>query len=214
MAPVQSQDTPQRAPQVCSHCKSIDKGCDKKLLSCSQCISPGQSGLAYFGLTAGFIFYQLTLGKISDRYIIRMKTKYKNKKPEYRLPPMFIGAFLLHVGFFWYGWSLQIHAHWMVPIVGSSFIAIGILFGYLPVQMYLIDAYPVYGASATGACTIIRSVCSALLPLCANPLYDNLGYGWGNSVLAFVALGFIPVAFLVLIYSEQIRMNPRFQPKL
>ncbi|KAG9230350.1 hypothetical protein BJ875DRAFT_158443 [Amylocarpus encephaloides] len=29
---------PQRAPQVCSHCKSIKKGCDKKLPSCSQCI--------------------------------------------------------------------------------------------------------------------------------------------------------------------------------
>ncbi|PMD47959.1 hypothetical protein L207DRAFT_523299 [Hyaloscypha variabilis F] len=28
----------QRAPQVCSHCKSIKKGCDKKLPSCSQCI--------------------------------------------------------------------------------------------------------------------------------------------------------------------------------
>ncbi|TVY73163.1 hypothetical protein LSUE1_G005657 [Lachnellula suecica] len=38
MAPVQFQDTPQRAVQVCSHCKNIKKGCDKKLPSCSQCI--------------------------------------------------------------------------------------------------------------------------------------------------------------------------------
>ncbi|TVY40930.1 hypothetical protein LSUB1_G002748 [Lachnellula subtilissima] len=38
MAPVQSQDSSPRAPQVCSHCKSIKKGCDKKLPSCSQCI--------------------------------------------------------------------------------------------------------------------------------------------------------------------------------
>ncbi|EPE31177.1 Zn2/Cys6 DNA-binding protein [Glarea lozoyensis ATCC 20868] len=28
----------QRAPQVCSHCKSIKKGCDKRLPSCSQCL--------------------------------------------------------------------------------------------------------------------------------------------------------------------------------
>jgi MFS family permease len=176
--------------------------------------SPGQSGLAYFGLTFGFIVCQLTLGRFSDMYMIRMETKHKNKKPEYRLPPMFIGAFLLPIGFFWYGWSLQIHAHWMVPIIGSSFIAIGILFGYLPVQMYLVDTYPINAAAATGACTIIRSICSALLPLCANPLYENLGYGWGNSVLGFIALAFVPIAFLVLRYSEQIRTNPRFQPGL
>lgn len=176
--------------------------------------TPGQSGLAYFGLMFGFLFCQFTLGRFSDRYIIKMEAKNNDKKPEYRLPPMFIGAFLLPIGFFWYGWSLEYHTHWIVPILGSSVIAIGILFSYLPVQMYLVDTYTIYAASATGACTIIRSICSTLLPLSANPLYDHLGYGWGNSVLAFIAIGFVPIALLVLRYGEMIRTNPRFQPKL
>ncbi|ESZ98417.1 hypothetical protein SBOR_1198 [Sclerotinia borealis F-4128] len=176
--------------------------------------TPGQSGLAYFGLMFGFLFCQLTLARFSDRYMLHLETKHHDKKPEYRLPPMFIGAFLLPIGFFWYGWSLEFHTHWIVPILGSSVIAIGILFSYLPVQMYLVDTYTIYAASATGACTIIRSICSALLPLSANPLYDHLGYGWGNSVLAFIAMGFVPIAVLVLRYGESIRTNPRFQPKL
>ncbi|TGO48450.1 hypothetical protein BOTNAR_0475g00070 [Botryotinia narcissicola] len=176
--------------------------------------TPGQSGLAYLGLMFGFLFCQLTLARFSDRYMLKMETKNNDKRPEYRLPPMFIGAFLLPIGFFWYGWSLEYHTHWIVPVLGSSVIAIGILFSYLPVQMYLVDTYTIYAASATGACTIIRSICSTLMPLSANPLYDDFGYGWGNSVLAFIAIGFVPVALLVLRYGERIRTNPRFQPKL
>lgn len=113
--------------------------------------SPGASGLAYLGFTVGFIFCQITLGIFSDRHIVRIEKLHSDKKPEYRLPPMFIGALLLPVGLFWYGWSLQYHTHWIVPIIGSSFIAIGTLYGYLPVQMYLIDSYKVYAASEVHA---------------------------------------------------------------
>ena len=176
--------------------------------------SPGQSGMAYFGLTAGFLFCEITLGHFSDRHIQKMEAKHGDRKPEYRLPPIFIGAFLLPVGLFWYGWSLQYHTHWIVPIIGSSFIAVGILYTYLPVQMYLVDTFTLFSASATGACSIIRSLCSALIPLGANPLYDNLGYGWGNSLLALIALGFVPIAVLLMKYGERIRTNPRFQPVL
>lgn len=176
--------------------------------------STGHSGMAYFGLTAGFIFCQVTLGRFSDRHMTKMAKKHGDKKPEYRLPPIFIGAFLLPAGLFWYGWSLQCHTHWIVPIIGSAFIAVGILYTYLPVQMYLVDTYTVFAASANGACTIIRSLCSALIPLGANPLYQNLGYGWGNSLLAFIALAFVPVAVLLIKYGERIRTHPRFQPVL
>ena len=174
----------------------------------------GKSGLAYFGLTAGFLFCQVTLGYFSDRHIKKMEAKHGDRKPEYRLPPIFIGALLLPMGLFWYGWSLQYHTHWIVPIIGSAFIAVGMLYTYLPVQMYLVDTYTLFAASATGACTIIRSLCAALIPLSANPLYDNLGYGWGNSLLAFIALGFAPIAVVLMKYGERIRTNPRFQPTL
>ncbi|PVH72825.1 hypothetical protein DL98DRAFT_659822 [Cadophora sp. DSE1049] len=38
MAHPDNDESAPRAPQVCSHCKSIKKGCDKRLPSCSQCI--------------------------------------------------------------------------------------------------------------------------------------------------------------------------------
>ena len=80
--------------------------------------------------------------------------------------------------------------------------------------MYLVDTFTFFAASATVACSIIRSLCSALIPLGANPLYDHLGYGWGNSLSAFIALGFVPIAVVLMKYEERIRTNPRFQPSL
>ena len=80
--------------------------------------------------------------------------------------------------------------------------------------MYLVDTFTLFAASANGACTIIRSLCAALIPLGAPKLYESLGYWWGNSLLAFIALGFVPIAVLLMKYGERIRTNPRFQPTL
>lgn len=80
--------------------------------------------------------------------------------------------------------------------------------------MYLVDTFTVFAVSATGACSIIRSHCSSLIPLGANPLYDSLGYESDNCLLAFIVLGFVPISVLLMKSGEQIGTNPRFQPAL
>ncbi len=72
-------------------------------------------------------------------------------------------------------------------------------------MMYLVDAFTVYAASALAASAVMRSVAGALLPLAGLPLYDNLGAGWGNSLLAFIALALAPTSLLLLKYGEAIR---------
>ncbi|KAI9692055.1 MAG: hypothetical protein M1820_009558 [Bogoriella megaspora] len=170
----------------------------------------GQSGLAYLGLTVGFVFSQCTLGRFSDRYVLKMEARHGLKRPEDRLPPSIIGACLLPVGLLWYGWSLESHTQWIVPIIGSSVIAIGVLYSYLAVQTYLVDAHTTHAASALGACTIIRSLGQTLIPLAANPLYRRIGYGWGNSVFALIAMALVPVAVIIWLFGGRIRTNKRF----
>lgn len=172
--------------------------------------SPGASGLAYLGMTLGFLVCQIALGHVSDAYVARMERKHKTRKPEYRLPPLVVGSLIIPVGLFWYGWGT--HTNWIMPIIGSCVFAIGYMCVFLPSIMYLVDTYTEYAASAIGACTIVRSICAAFLPLVANPLYDRLGYDWGNSILAFIAIAFIPFALLLLKYGERIRL--RYQPQL
>lgn len=77
----------------------------------------------------------------------------------------------------------------------------------MAVSMYLVDAYSMYSASALAANTVIRSIAGAVLPLCALKMYATLGLGWGNSLLAFIALALLPVPFLIQRYGEKLRMK-------
>jgi hypothetical protein len=71
--------------------------------------------------------------------------------------------------------------------------------------MYLVDAYTRYAASAIAAIRVLQSVVGAVLPLAGQPMYERLGLGWGNSVLGFIALVFIPVPWLFFKYGEALR---------
>ncbi|KAE8356915.1 major facilitator superfamily domain-containing protein [Aspergillus coremiiformis] len=156
------------------------------------------SGLSYIGLGLGFLAGQTVFALTSDRILIRLKQKNNNiLEPEMRLPLCLPFALFLPISFFWYGWSVQAKTHWIVPIIGLFPFAFGIIGIFGTLQAYIIDSYPRYAASAVGAVTVTRSLFGALLPLAGPPMYKELGYGWGNSLLGFVTLGMIlcPILF-------------------
>lgn len=70
---------------------------------------------------------------------------------------------------------------------------------------YLIDAFGIYAASALAANTIVRSIFGAVLPLAGARMYSVLGYGWGNSLLGFIALALVPIPILLNRYGETLR---------
>lgn len=174
--------------------------------------SSGAVGLAYLGMGVGMILGMAALGTMSDKNIKKHQAK-GNAKPEHRLP-MFLtvpGAVSLPLGIFLYGWTAYYGVHWILPIIGTAFIGIGNVTAMMTIQTYLVDAFSVHAASAIAANTVLRSVFGAVLPLAGLDMYDKLGLGWGNSLLGFVALAFIPVPVLFRLHGERIRTNPRFQ---
>lgn len=82
----------------------------------------------------------------------------------------------------------------------------------MSVQNYLLDTYPAFAASVTAALTVLRSVLGALLPLGGLQMYNALGLGWGNSLLAFISLAMVPIPVVFFIFGERIR--GKFNPKL
>lgn len=76
-------------------------------------------------------------------------------------------------------------------------------------QIYLIDAYVSYAASVVAAVTVLRSIAGAMLPLAGLSMYDDLGLGWGNSILAFLALVLVPVPIVFRFYGARIRAKCR-----
>jgi len=71
---------------------------------------------------------------------------------------------------------------------------------YVPGQTYMIDAFPGYAASAIAAATAMRSIFGTFLPLAGPPMYDKLGFGWGNTILGIVATIMIPIPVLFYRY--------------
>jgi len=77
--------------------------------------------------------------------------------------------------------------------------------------MYLVDAFTRYAASALAATTILRSLMGALLPLAGRQMYVKLGYGWGNSLLAFLTAAMVPIPWLFYRYGERLREKRTFE---
>jgi hypothetical protein len=64
-------------------------------------------------------------------------------------------------------------------------------------------------ASALAANSLLRSLFGTFIPLAAPRLYDTLGYGWGNTLFGFLALGFMPVP--VLFYKHGAYLRNKFE---
>ncbi|KAF2009023.1 MFS general substrate transporter [Aaosphaeria arxii CBS 175.79] len=170
-------------------------------------------GLVYFGFGFGQVAGLTIFGLVSDAIVQKM-SKGGEMKPEYRLPPMVPGGAMIPIGLLLYGWTAQSGVFWFVPIIGTVLIGIGMITVFTPVATYLVDAFPAYAASATAANTVFRSIGGALLPLAGPKMYQRLGYGWGNTLLAGISFGMMGMIWLSLKYGERLRTNPKYQLKL
>lgn len=178
-------------------------------------IDSANVGLTFLGLGVGQFLGLFIFGMLSDRDLKARAAKNGGQmKPEFRLPILVWMGFWTPAGMLLFGWGAQYKVHWIVPIIGTAMVALGNMCTFLPIGTYLVDAFTTYAASAMAANTVLRSLGGALLPLSARRLYSALGYGWGNTLLGFVALAFVPVVFFLVKYAEKIRTNPRFQVKL
>ncbi|EAU33865.1 conserved hypothetical protein [Aspergillus terreus NIH2624] len=175
--------------------------------------SPGIAGLAYLGFGIGSVIGLVVCGAVANHIAVTHSAK-GCFRPESRLPPMIVGCWLIPIGLFWYGWSAKAQTHWIVPILGTGVFAVGLMTVFMAANTYLVDSYLRYAASVTAANTAIRSLVGAVLPLAGPAMYDSLGLGWGNSLLAFIALAMCACPLLFWKYGEKIRTNPRFQINL
>lgn len=177
--------------------------------------SLGIGGLNYISLGLGFFLGSQACAFMQNRIYASLKRRHggasKPGRPEYRVPMMAPGAVLVPLGLFIYGWTAEYRTHWIGPNVGACVFAAGAVIGFQCVQTYLVDTYTRYAASAVGAATVMRSLAGFGFPLFAASLYDRLGLGWGNSLLAFVGIviGW-PSPVLLWYYGEALRERSPF----
>jgi MFS family permease len=163
--------------------------------------------LHYIALGIGFWGGSQICAPLNDRiYRILAARNGGLGLPEFRMPLMIISAILTPIGLVIYGWSAQERVHWIVPDIGACLIAIGIISGFVCIQTYVVDVYTKYAASALAAVTFLRCLAGFGFPLFAPYMYDKLHYGWGNSLLAFVAIGLgVPAPLSLWKFGARLR---------
>jgi hypothetical protein len=128
--------------------------------------------------------------------------------PEYRLPMMYFASVFVPIGLFWYGWTAEYKTFWLLPNIGAGIFGLGMMVNFLCIQNYLVDAFTIYAASAISAATVFRSLAGFGFPLFGASMYHALGNGWGNSLLAFVAIVVgIPFPPILYKYGAKWRAN-------
>lgn len=94
--------------------------------------SQGSVGLAYLGIGVGSILGMIFQMMVSDPLFHYICSKNSNiSKPEYRLVPLFLGAFTIPLSLFWYGWTAEKQDHWILPIIGTGFLGFGMLSAFV-----------------------------------------------------------------------------------
>ncbi|KAI0650616.1 multidrug resistance protein 4 [Trametes meyenii] len=166
----------------------------------------GTGGLAYIGLGVGFVGATLFGANFADKVYARLVAKNGGKgKPEFRIPALIFGSIFVPIGVFWYGWSAQAHVHWIMPIIGTGIFGFGMMTTFLPIQLYLVDTFT-YAASALAAAAVLRSIFGCAFPLFGSQMFDKLGLGGGNSLLAGLAIALgIPFPIFLWFYGERMR---------
>jgi hypothetical protein len=99
--------------------------------------STSTNGLSYLGLGVGLMVGLVVFGLSSDRM---MKSQSGPPKSEVRLLPMIYFSPFTCIGVFWYGWTAESKVHWIVPIIGTAFIGLGVFFILVSLQVTILLA--------------------------------------------------------------------------
>ncbi|KAK9450080.1 major facilitator superfamily domain-containing protein [Limtongia smithiae] len=174
------------------------------------------SGLGYISVGVGTLTSVLVVGGTNDKLVLYLARRNGGVRvPEMRLGPLTVGSILIPASLFWYGWGVQRHIHWFPLILSLAPMGAGLLASLIPIQAYLIELYGPFGAaaSATAALNLMRSTAAALIPLAVPSLVDRLDYGWGYSLLGFIAV-FVctSMSFFFVRFGKAFRQ--RFPPHI
>jgi hypothetical protein len=165
------------------------------------------SGLHYIAMCIGEVAGAEIGGPLMDFVFRKMKQRNNGTHiPEFRIPIMLPGYLLRPIGLFIYGWAAQKNAHWIIVDIGAAINAFRMQLTGQGMQAYIIDTYPDHTSSASAASQFLRGLTAFEFPLFAPTIYAALGYGWGNSLMAFLAIGFaLPASVLIWRYGPRLR---------
>nr|POE78084.1 efflux pump rdc3 [Quercus suber] len=182
----------------------------------------GTSGLSFLGIGVGVVLGGFISAKLADRIYQWQNARLTKKKfandskddpevvrptevyPESRLFLLQVGMIVVPLGLIVYAWSAG-RTHWIVPLLGAAIFATGMIIVYVAFQIYLVDIFGRFAASALATATILRSILGCVLTVVGTDLYERLNYDWGTMLLAFLCLAMLPLPLIFMKIGPQLR---------
>ncbi|WVQ78741.1 hypothetical protein IAT38_000828 [Cryptococcus sp. DSM 104549] len=172
----------------------------------------GTMGLSYLPLGIGFVTAAAIASQTQDKiYKHLSKVNGDRGQPEYRLVLTQTGMCIMPIGLFIFAWTAQAHTHWMGPCIGQAITAVGLMLAFNTLQNFFVDAFSPYSAAAIAGATAARSIVACILPLFTRDMFVRLGWGWGGTLLACVALLGVPCPIIMFFFGQRLRERYAFQ---
>lgn len=164
------------------------------------------SSLNYIAIAIGSTVASQVGGHSMDWIYRRLRARNNGATaPEYRIPFLIPAIVMMPAGLFWYGWSAERGISWVMVDFGAAIFTCGSFVLSQGMVAYLLDEIQ-HAASANAAARMLSYILAFAFPTFAPQMYDRLGYGWGNSLLAFVFLAIgAPVPLLLWIWGPRLR---------
>lgn len=109
-----------------------------------------------------------------------------------------------------YGWAARHRVHWIVVDIGVFIAMFGSQVSGMAWQAYIMDAYADRTSSARAATQLSASLTAFLSPLFVPSMYRAMGYGWGNTAMAFASLTLaVPGPIALWYYGPRLRARAR-----
>ena len=165
------------------------------------------SGLHYIAICTGEIIGAQLCGPLMDQVYKKLKARAgEQPPPEIRIPLLLPSVVITPVGLLLYGWAAQYHLYWLVVDIGACLLCMGMQVFDTILRAYVMDAYSEHVSSASAATQLSRSLMAFGFPLFANKMYGSIGFGWGNSLMAFLSIGIaLPCTGILYRYGAKLR---------
>lgn len=173
------------------------------------------SSLHYIAIALGATSAAQVGGRLMDWSYRRMTARHASRgaaegRPEFRVPYLVPGVIITPLGLLLYGWAAQHGVVWPAVDAGAAVFTLGSFMATQMLVAYQFDEFVEHAASASAATRVVSYSLGFAFPIFAPDLFDRLGYGWGNSMLALMWVVFcFPLPVVLWLWGGRLRAMGR-----
>lgn len=177
-------------------------------------------GVCFLTVVIGYIAaYLIFLPDIYRQRKLRRREGTASRQPERRLLLLLFIAPLETIGLFGFAWTTKPElAHWIAPLIFMFCIAIANYGIYMATIDYMVAAYGVYSASATGGNGFARDLLAGISAMYATPMYTNIGdrfhLQWASTILGVLAIFVTIPIYIFYWWGPLVRERSKFAQTL